>query len=179
MIISTTYFAPINHFAALSSGEAIIEAHETFQKHSPRNRAKIMTADGVKLLTVPLVGGRGVRVPITKAEVDYSTNFQREQWRTIVSAYRSSPYWDHFSERIETLFELRPKYLFELNNQITKELLKILKFNVELRFTNSFNGVVEPPIFNDKPYFQVFGDRQPFAANLSILDWIFCNGFLI
>ncbi len=176
--ISTAYFPPIDHFAALANGTAVVERHENFQKHSVRNRARIMTATGVQTLSVPVVGGRGVRLPITQVEVDYSTNFQREHKRAITTAYRSAPYFEHFWDKIEPLLETKERFLIDFNTYITQQLLKILKQPASLETTTEFCGAVTPPTFSDTPYFQVFGDRQPFIPNLSIMDWIFCNGFL-
>lgn len=176
--IATSYLPNLNNFIAIARGGVTIEACESFQKHSNRNRAQIMTADGVKLLTVPLIGGRSVKLPITGVEVDYSTNFQRDHWRTVMTAYRSSPYWEHFEQSIEKLFTIKERYLFDLNCRITEELLNILKIETTLKFTTSYIGTSEPTQYSMPPYFQTFGDRQPFAPNLSILDWILCNGFL-
>lgn len=178
MIISTAYFAPIAAIEAIARGQAVIEAHETFQKHSHRNRAAVMTADGVRLLSVPVIGGRGIRKPIREVEIDYTLPFQREHLRTITAAYRSAAYYEHFIDRIEPLFALRERYLFDLNCRITEELLSILKIDAPLLFTKQFEGTQPMPEMSVAPYFQVFSDRQPFAANLSILDYLFNNGRL-
>ncbi len=177
MILHTAYFPPLSHFEALATGEATIEANESFQKRSTRNRAEIMTADGVKLLPVPIVGGRSVRQPIRDVEVDYTENFGRVHLRSIVTAYRSAPYFDHFFDKIEPLFSLKPKYLFDLNCQITESLLNTLKLPGELRFTEEFIGADVPRV-HSAPYYQTFSHLHPFAPNLSILDYLFCCGFL-
>ncbi len=178
MIISTAYFPPINHIGALIQEDTFIEAHENFQKHSERNRAKIMTATGVQTLSVPVVGGRGIRRSIRDVEVDYRENFQSQHLKSIMTAYRSAPYYEHFFDKIEPLFSINEKYLFDLNCRITESLLTILKQKSELRFTDDFAGAQTPNKYSETPYYQVFSDRVPFAENLSVLDWIFCNGFL-
>ncbi len=174
MIISTAYFPPISHILALRDG-AIVEAKENFQKHSVRNRAEIMTATGVQCLSVPIVGGRGVRAPISEVRIDHSEPFQREHLRSVFTAYRSAPYFEHFIDRIEPLFTLNEKFLLDYNTRILQEILSILRIDIEVRYTEEFIGVnkcSEPVV---EPYFQVFSDRQPFIGNLSILDSIFCR----
>lgn len=179
MVVSTSYFPSIQSIAAIADG-ALIQARESFQKHSDRNRCRVMTSQGVKLLTVPIVGGRGVRASIDQVEVDYSLPFQREHLRTITTAYRSAAYYDHFIEQVEPLFSIQERYLFDLNCRITEELLRILRLDSSLHFTEQFGTVcpLAPPSERSAtPYFQVFADRQPFAPNLSVLDWIFCCGY--
>lgn len=160
----------------LAKGEASIEAHETFQKHSPRNRAQVMTADGVRLLTVPVVGGRNVRCAVREVKIDYTLPFQREHLRTIMTAYRSAAYFEHYIDRIEPLIWLREKYLFDLNCTIAERLLEILKSPAKLTLTEKFVGAQPMPEMSIEPYFQVFSDRQPFVPNLSILDYLFNEG---
>lgn len=179
MVISTAYFPPIGAMELLARGEAVIEAHENFQKHSLRNRASVMTAHGVRLLTVPVVGGRNVRCPIREVEIDYTLPFAREHLRTIMTAYRSAAYYEHYIDRIEPLFSLREKYLFDLNCRVTESLLSILKSNSPLRFSDEFVGAQAMPAMSVEPYFQLFSDRQPFAADLSILDYLFNEGPLL
>ncbi len=184
IIESTAYFPPIDSFVAISRGEALIEVNETYQKHSYRNRTKIMSAGGTQLLTVPIIGGRGVKSPIKEVEVDYSTNFQRQHIKAIISSYRSAPYWEHFSDRVLKMCEIKEKYLLDLNCRITEELLSLMRIDAKLQFTESFIGVSKgsnEEIANystQHPYYQVYGHKYPFEANLSILDWLFCEGYL-
>ncbi len=155
-----------------------MEAHENFQKHSPRSRARIMTADGVKQLSVPIVGGRGIRSAIGEVRVDYSEPFQRTHLRTIRSAYASAPYFDHFFPLIEPLFALREERLIDLNSQITERLLEILRLpQSSLLYTSQFTGTQHPEQ-KTAPYYQVFSHLHPFAPNLSVLDYLFCCGYL-
>ncbi|MFI3287764.1 MAG: WbqC family protein [Rikenellaceae bacterium] len=178
MILSTAYFPPIQYIETLKEDSTIIEAHETFQKRSYRNRCDIMTATGIQRLSVPIIGGRGVRLPIREVEVDHSEKFASQHLKSIHTAYRSAPYFEHFIDKIEPLFLFSDKYLFDMNQRITQGILEILKVNTPIVLTENFTGCDTPPIYSRGEYYQVFSERQPFVPNLSILDWIFCNGFL-
>lgn len=177
MILHTSYFPPIDDFAALLHNDTLIEAHETFQKRSSRNRCEIMTASGVQTLSVPIIGGRGVRLPIREVRVDHSEKFASQHLKAIHTAYRSAPYFEHFIDKIEPLFSLSDNFLFDMNCRITEELLAILKHPRSLSFTEEFTGCTTPEPHCREPYYQVFSDRQSYAKNLSILDWLFCNSF--
>ncbi len=174
MVISTAYFPPVSYIEALRDG-AMVEACENFQKHSPRNRARIMTASGVLTLSVPLVGGRGVRGGIKEIQVDNNEAFAREHLKSVVTAYRSAPYFEHYIDGIEKLISEKYRFLFDKNCAITEYFLRLFKLPSTLSFTTEFCGTVEPN-YDQGAYYQVFSDRQPFVENLSILDYLFCCG---
>ena len=55
-LFSTAYFPPIAWMAAARRYDTIlIEAKETYPKQTYRNRTEIMTAGGVRVLTVPVM----------------------------------------------------------------------------------------------------------------------------
>lgn len=192
ILLSTAYFGNIQYFSKLLSGGAHIEAHENFQKQSYRNRCDIMTAGGVTPLSVPIEWNHNAKIPIREVRIDNSQPWQRSHWRTIRSAYASSVYFEHYQDRIAEMFERRFDYLFEMNCVITSQLLELLGRPTELLLTDSYMVECEndfrnsishkprlhrsDPMFVAPEYFQVFGDRLPFAPNLSILDLIFCEG---
>lgn len=173
MVLSTAYFPSISWVEAVFGG-CMVEACENYQKQSIRNRAVIMTAGGVERLTVPVVHTGGVKVSVRDVRVDYAMPWQRVHSRAVMSAYRSSPYWDHFQGRVMPLFELRERFLFDLNERIVHELFDMLKISVPIVYTQQFEGAQEPPVTRSAEYYQVFSDRQPFARDLSVLDAIFC-----
>lgn len=174
-------------------GEPLIEAHENFQKQSYRNRAEIMTAGGVLTLTVPIVWDHHHKMPIRDVAIDNSAPWQRLHWRTITAAYSSSPFYEHYVERLRPYYERQYHYLWDLNCELTEEILSVFKITPSrVRFTDMYmRGVADdfrnsinpksrlrqhddsfvPPV-----YFQVFGCRQPFVGNLSIIDYLFCEG---
>lgn len=155
-------------------GRARVEACENYQKQSIRNRTVIMTASGVERLTVPVVHTGGAKVAVRDVRVDYAMPWQRVHSRAVMSAYRSAAYWEHFEQRVMPLFELRERFLFDLNERIARELLDMLKISAPIVYTDVFEGAQEPPITRSAEYYQVFSDRQPFARDLSVLDAIFC-----
>ena len=54
-VLISSYFPKISYFKNFYSSEIVfIEIHESFQRHSERNRTKILSANGSVLLTVPV-----------------------------------------------------------------------------------------------------------------------------
>ncbi len=193
IVVPTAYFGNIEYYRWLLSGDDVcVELHEHFPKQTYRNRSIIMSANGVIPLIVPLSRSRGGKCPTVDIAIDYSMPWQRNAWRAIVSAYRNAPYFDHFEEDIKRFFDVRYSSLVELNSDILETTLKLIGVEKDVRYSKEYispnmliDGDVDvrdsftPKKVSDavfKPYYQVFGDRLPFAANISILDLLFCEG---
>lgn len=198
MLLSTAYLGNIQYFSKLAGWpEAQVEAYENFQKQTYRNRAHVMTAGGVKALTVPVVWRHGQKMPIRAVEIDYTLPWQREHWRTLRAGYAAAPFFDHYAEKLEKFYDpkcYKPRFLFDLNTELTETLLALLGLPQKLNFTTDYQVPQEAPddfreCISHKPrlkcedpdfaspvYYQVFEDRIPFAENLSAIDLLFCEG---
>jgi hypothetical protein len=92
-LIDLHYLPSVAYFAALHGTEKIIlEKKEHFEKQSFRNRCHILTAQGVERLVIPLTSKSG-KVLITDVRIDYTQKWLNNHWRTLESAYRSSPFF--------------------------------------------------------------------------------------
>lgn len=195
ILLSTAYFAPIRYYSKLVSyPEIYIEQHENFVKQTYRNRAVIMGANGPVPLIVPVEKGRAQKIKIKDLRIAYDEEWQRNHWRTIFSAYNSSPFFEYYADDIEPFFRKRHQFLFDFNRQITETILEIMDADAELHLTESFEQIpenclnfreqispkthlIEPdPHFVAQPYTQVFGEKFGFVPDLSILDLLFNEG---
>ncbi len=185
MLLSTAYFPPISYFQKIASSDAItLEKHEHFVKQTYRNRCHILGANGVQVLSVPLVNTHR-KTLITENQIAYKENWQNQHWRSIESAYRNSPYFIYYENELKVFFEKRSEFLFEHNTKILELLLNLMKIEVNIQFTSSFEKEVEQDHRNSilpkgnshqKSYMQVFGDKHGFQPDLSILDLLFNKG---
>jgi len=182
-LFSTAYFPPVAYMAAMSRcAEAYIEHQETFPKQTYRNRMMIMTAGGVRALTVPVVRRNHSRT--CEVGIDYKERWNVVHLRTLTAAYAASPYWLYYQDDIEALLMQRYAQLTDLNNAVMLWLLRKLEIDCRLTGTddyqadcgapsdyrNRFTPKVPYPTEGFMPYYQVFSDRKPFAPNLSIVD---------
>ncbi|MDR1755963.1 MAG: WbqC family protein [Culturomica sp.] len=194
--VTTAYYPPVQYFFHMGRHPAVwIEQYESYGKQSYRNRCRILSANGVLTLSVPVSQKNGGKFLTREAEIDYSENWQRLHLRTIASAYKNSPFYDYYIDELRPFFEKKERYLLDLNNAILSKLLEIIGLQREIHLTEEYvavlpegsdlREVIHPkearrkapdPLFTARPYTQTFAERFPFEANLSILDLLFCTG---
>ena len=97
VILPTAYMPSVEYVARLLREECVIDLGENYVKRSERNRASILSANGVMQLTVHVENANRPRQPIRDVRIDYSKRWQHQHWVSILSAYKSSPYFDHFA----------------------------------------------------------------------------------
>lgn len=190
-LFSTAYFPPLSYMAAVVNSDSIwIEAHETYPKQTWRNRCTIATANGLQNLSVPVIKIYGNHTLTREVSISYSENWQQLHWRAMEAAYNKSPYFEYYKDRLEVVLKAEHIRLIDLNMFILEEILSILKINIPVQTTTSFNKSESKlidlrEVFSPKhqlelnlfqPYYQVFNDRHGFYPNLSILDLLFCEG---
>ena len=188
----------------LSPSVVYIEACENFQKQSYRNRCRFYAADGVQALSYPIVHEGGThKLPISEIKIDWSTPWLQQHQRAIISAYRTSAYFEYYQDELFAIMESRPDKLFDLNMALIKFFIEKTGLAVDLRMTDEFSreGILSSPdgsaircedlrerihpkrpntILRDlkleKPYFQVFAQKHGFQSGLSIMDLLFNEG---
>lgn len=188
-LFSTAYFPCISYMARfLSESDPVIEIYDTYHKQTYRNRCRVMTANGVESLSVPVVKVNGNHTMTKDVTVSYVEPWQQIHRRCLESAYKASPYFDHYYDYLKPIFETRFERLIDLNDTALKAILKLLKVNKEIVHTTDYVKVVEDDYreaFSPKAtvdaqlfpeYYQVFNNKFPFEPDLSILDLIFNEG---
>lgn len=179
----------------LSPSVVYIEACENYQKQSYRNRCRFYAADGVQALSFPIVHeGGSHKIAISDVKVDYSTPWLQQHQRAIVSAYRTSAYFEYYQDELFEIMESRPKRLIDLNMELLRFFISKTGLAVDLRLTEDyckevtdcedFRERIHPKRPNhilsdlrlEKPYFQVFAQKYGFKSDLSIMDLLFNEG---
>lgn len=173
--------------------ESLVETHETYPKQTCRNRYAILTSAGFRYLSVPVIKPNGNQTLMKDVLVDSSPLWKRIHWRTLVSAYNKSPYFQYYSAEFAEIILNPPELLLEFNFQLIRLCCNLLKFNPVIHMTELFEKEVShidlrhkildkknpehsSGISHLEPYIQVFSDRHPFIANLSIVDLLFNLG---
>ena len=158
---------------------------------SYRNRYYITGANGLIPLSIPLQQGREQRKRMAEVGISYAENWQVQHWRTLVSVYNRSPYFQHYEPSLQQLFEKKFELLYEFNLASVVWLINQLKADVEIKTTDVYRkeyendvadlrnlkpGAEKLPVKESEPYYQLFNERNGFIPNLSILDLLFSEG---
>ena len=230
-LLSTAYFPPVSYFAAmaqemgglvlrrsqhnssierqtaapaLTPATIYLEACENFQKQSYRNRCYFYGADGVQSLQVPILHEGGThKQPISEIKIDWSKPWLLQHKRAIISAYRTSAYFEYYQDELFAIFDSKPERLFDLNMAILRFFIDKIGLAIDLRTTEEYsregqikaegctaiicedyretihpkrNNTILEELGIKKPYFQVFAQKHGFQSDLSIMDLLFNEG---
>lgn len=161
---------------------------DNFQKQSNRNRMYIYSPNGIQLLNVPVKKSNQRYQKYKEVKIENDFDWQKNHWKSIEAAYRSSPYFEYFEDDFIPLFEKKHNFILDLNFElfdIVNEALGVdLSFEktteyfhesaIEHDFRSLVNGKKDN--FKNEEYIQVFREKEGFIPNLSILDLLFNEG---
>jgi len=190
-VFSSLYAGNLMYYSSILKAEKVtIDLFENFHKQSFRNRCSIASPNGILNLIIPI--NRKSKSIIKEVKIDDSQNWRKIHWKSLESSYRSSPYFEFYEDGFHSIFFRKNcNYLFEFNQLIFQEVLKALKVEIEVTFTDSyiqknntihdFRTLIHPKIQLDNQlkelkYHQVFQEKQKFIPNLSVLDLLFNEG---
>jgi len=192
VILSTAYLGSIQYYSKLAlAREAQIEQYDSYHKQTYRNRCTILGGNGPYDLIIPIVKNSGVKTLVKDVQIENISRWPDKHWRTIVSAYNSSPFFEYYRDDFEALY-LRPwNFLLDFNQALNEVVLELLELDVAVKLTSDFEktpdaidyrSVVLPrkepydQHFRPLAYTQTFSDRFGFVPNLSIIDLLFNVG---
>ena len=188
------YFPPVTLISALTDAKHIhFESYETYQKGGFRNRCEVLGANGVVQLIIPLAGGRTQKRLISEVKIDYREDWQKSHFRTLMSCYNRSAFFEYYRDQLERIFQQRTTWLVDWNMLCFEWLVSVLKLDVQVGKTDSFKkeygsaeyrdlrGMLNPsnrnlPGIKPVQYAQVFEQQELFIAGVSVLDLLFCEG---
>ena len=178
--------------ACLVQNEIIWEVADNYQKQTYRNRCYICTDQGKHILSIPIkhVGGDQGRQKYKDVKLENDYQWQRQHWRTLQTAYRTSPFFEYYEDEIAPLFEKKYDFLMDFNFKTIEVIYDCLQIEIPTERTQSFQVHLPQNIldarflvsckneqeFVQQEYVQVFGDRHGFIKNTSILDLLFNEG---
>lgn len=185
VLLPIFYLPPISWFAVfLLADEVVLENGENFPKQTYRNRATIYGANGRLSLIVP-INHNGKR-RMSEIEVSKRENWQKLHWKSIKTAYQSSPYFEFYEDKLEEIFTFETDSLVEFSLNALAIIQKILKTETVYTLTNAYESTPmeedfrsrfsakQPTEFEMTEYYQTFSDKLGFEADLSVIDLI-CN----
>ena len=195
-LLSTTYFGPVQWYQKLYRADDVqVEACESFQNQTYRNRCLIATTQGVQALTVPVrIEGSSL---ITNSRISDHGNWRHLHWNALKSAYGESPFFEYYEDDLRPFFLPDWEFLFDFNEAIRQKMCELLDIQPRVSPTtqflppaavashptlHDFRDAIQPkhpapdPHFTPRPYYQVYRQKHGFLPNLSILDLLMNMG---
>ncbi|MFD1615055.1 WbqC family protein [Gelatiniphilus marinus] len=190
ILIHPTYFPNIAHFVAMVKAEDItFEVDDNFVKQTYRNRTYIYGANGKLTLNIPVIHSQKNRQKYRDVKIFNDENWQSLHWKSLLSAYRTSPFFEYYEDELRPLFELKADYILDFNLTCFEVICNCLQLELNILKTETYQKTVEDKtdfrhLVNAKKeqpkpfetYTQVFSNKHGFIPNLSILDLLFNEG---
>lgn len=193
-LINPGYFGPIDQFYAFVNSENVVwEAQDNYQKQTYRNRQYIYGANGRLSLTIPIrhTHKNQGRQKYKEVKVENQFDWQRTHWKSLKSAYQSSPFFEFYEDDLRPLYDKKFNFLRDFNQHCWEAVLAILQLPFPSQTTSDYLKDYDPGKITDlrpltaakrqttmefPPYSQVFQEKHGFIPNLSILDLLFNKG---
>lgn len=180
MLLPIAFLPSLEYMLFLLRG-AEVTPHEPYSKQSYRNRADILTSQGVQSITIPVAKHAYPPPDTSRIVVSEHGQWRRELLHAIRTSYSAAPYYEHYAEEIESLI-------------LTEEPSLATYSLAWLRWVAETVGMPLPVVRKEKDhaarvyrhivdrhykselsferYWQVFETQHGFSSNLSVLDLI-------
>lgn len=190
-IFSIAYLPPVSYVAQIMCcAKIVFEINEFYIKQTYRNRCKILTANGIMDLSVPVEKPNGTKTTVKNIRIANNENWQTIHWRAMEAAYNKSPFFEFYKDDFLPFFTEKYNFLFDFNLKLLQKIFELLEIDFyEFSLTDKYFEIKENEFdfrsaFNSKttktlhysPYYQVFTERNGFVSNLSIIDLLFNLG---
>ncbi len=193
-LIHPCYFGSIaNYVAMVKTDNVLFEVCDNYQKQTLRNRTYIYGANGKLSLNLPIIHSKTGKKQLYKdIKVENQFNTLKTHWKSLESAYRTSPYFEFYEDELASLFEQKPGFLLDFNFECHQTILDCLQLELNIEKTTSFETNYSKDQIQDyrslvnakkksigenfDKYNQVFENKFGFIYNLSILDLLFNQG---
>jgi len=193
ILLHPCYFGPVDMYASIVQADSFVfEKEDNYQKQTYRTRQYIYGANGELLLNIPIKHRENKTDEHQKYKdirIENSFKWQPLHWKSLQSAYKTSPFFEFYEDEFVPLFEKKANFLMDFNLMATQIVFECLQLDFSFKTTEEF--ALKPYGYNDqrhlvnskrqsvahlKEYIQVFQAKYGYIPNLSILDLLFNTG---
>ncbi|MGB2245744.1 MAG: WbqC family protein [Flavobacteriaceae bacterium] len=188
MQLIPVYFPSIDYVAQLIKQPVTFTLEAHYQKQTFRNRCSIYGANGRLNLSIPIQHTKSSgHQKDQEVKIKWNEKWQQNHWRSLESAYRSSPFFEFYEDELKTVFFQKKERLMEYNLTLMNCLFEWLDIEMPQDFAKAYRPFTydELRLINAKEnttklqhpsYSQVFDMKHGFIDNLSVLDLLFNLG---
>lgn len=190
--LSSAYLAPVEYYSAMAKAEVVYFEHcDYYVKQTYRNRCHIAAANGVMALSIPVEKASSEKMLTRDVRISDHNDWQLNHWRSIESAYNSTPFFEYYKDDLLPFYEKKWTFLWDFNQEIQTRVLELLELKPEIQLTDEYKITLNESVLDlresihpkkqdlqaeYKSYYQVFEQRFGFQPNLSIIDLLFNMG---
>tara|TARA_R110002096_G_scaffold146733_2_gene305539 strand:+ start:17731 stop:18300 length:570 start_codon:yes stop_codon:yes gene_type:complete len=173
----------------VNAEEVLLEMDDNFVKQTYRNRTYIYGANGKLALNIPVIHSQKNRQKYRDVKIFNEEKWQSLHWKSLLSAYRASPFFEFYEDELKPLFEIKTDYILDFNLKCFEVICDCLQLELNTSKNETYQNKVEgindfrhlvnakkEPDYPFDTYTQVFNDKHGFIPNLSILDLLFNEG---
>ena len=187
-VVSPAYIPNVFYCSwILTQNKVYFVTDSHYQKQTIRNRSEIYGANGKLNLTIPV---KHIKRQTLQKEMEVcianEISWQKQHWKSICSAYQSSPYFEFYERDLAPFYKKKTTYLMHFNLEILLKIIELIdsplsyelvKWNInEHKKMETLIDSKKKVDWKNEPYTQVFGNKYGFQSNLSILDVLFNLG---
>lgn len=186
IILPCHFFGSVELYALQVQHPSYWESMENYQKRSCRNRFTIKGPNGAQNFSLPLKKGKNEQMPIREVRISYDENWIKIFREMLVTAYKSSPYFEYYYPDIKQELEKDHDFLWDLNWSLSEIIQNWIDADQTLSQTKEWIRDYSLPIHDFRyvksivtesyQYPQVPHGTDQFVRGLSILDLLFCQG---
>lgn len=193
VILHPAYFGSITSISKMVKASNLwFEKHDNYEKQTYRNRMDVYGANGILPLTIPVNYTQKERKLYCDVKIANTYNWQSSHWKSLESAYKTSPFFEYYEDELRPLYTKPFAYLMEFNMACLESLMGCLQHDLEYTWTIKFEkdysntSIIDArqfiqrksikTNFNLDSYTQVFQNKHGFKKNLSVLDLLFNEG---
>ena len=184
IILPTTYLGSVEWYRRFLANplDVQIEVMESFPKQTYRNRCTItLPCNELKVESLKLKGKEQLTlsVPVKRAdskqltrdvEISYQQRWQHQHWIALMSAYKSTPYFDYYADFFRPFYEKETKFLVDFNEGLHETIIRLMANDVAIGNWQLVIGKNRTSDWQGLDLEPCFGDGQ------SILDMLFEYG---
>ena len=179
-VICPAYLPNVPYFAWLCSQELVNFVTDThYQKQTFRNRTPIYGANGKLNLTIPISHTEKEKIQENAVIISYEMNWQNNHWKSICSAYKSSPYFEFYEHDLALSFNEKTTTLFDFNIHLIEKIMLLMEHHFifqkvawnpkKHKRLDLFLEAKNPPLLEQEVYTQVFMEENRFPAKSQCL----------
>ena len=188
-ILLPTYFPSLLFWKIILKNNFFWMKNSYYKKQTLRNRMFIHGANGKLMLSIPIRhSGINQKRFYDDVSIDSSSDWKKNHFKSIKTAYQSSPYFEFYEEDLKNFYQVETSNLYNFNLKSVELVLKwfemstnnrTIDFNIEIYKQSKNVKEIDNREIKKKSnikYIQTFEDKNGFIDGLSILDMIFNCG---